>query len=124
MAFLTCGVLAQSKTSDNTIEESVKTRPLVVKTVSVESTAYKPFIATAYSLRGRMANGQTVHSGAIAADPRILKLGTKVHIEGLGVFIVKDTGRLIKGNRLDIWLPNKQQAIKFGKRVVKLRVLS
>lgn len=125
MAFLTCGALAQSKTNDKVIlKDSIKTEPLVVKTISVESTAYRTFTATAYSLRGRMANGQNVHSGAIAADPRILPLGTVVYIEGMGTYTVKDTGGAIKGNRIDVWIPSKASAMRFGRRQVKLRIIS
>lgn len=124
MAFLTCGALAQSKTSDSKPVGQAKTRPRVVKTVSVESNGYRSFTATAYSLRGKMANGQNVHQGAIAADPRILPIGTVVHIEGMGTFVVKDTGGAIKGNKIDIWIPNRADAIKFGRRGIKLKVIS
>ena len=121
MAFLTCGVMAQSETSDSS---NAKTKPLVVKTSSVVSSSYRTFVATAYSLRGRMANGQHVHQGAIATDPRVLPIGTVVHIEGLGNFVVKDTGGAIKGFRIDIWMSSRASAIKWGKRPVKLRVVS
>lgn len=126
MAFLACGALAQSKISDSrpTNVKSAKTRPEVVKTVSVESTAYKPFIATAYSLMGKMANGQNVHQGAIAGDPRILPLGTVVHIEGMGTFTVKDTGGAIKGNRIDIWMPSTRNAKVFGRKKINVRIIS
>ena len=82
------------------------------------------FVATAYSLKGVMANGERVHNGAIAADPKVLPIGTKVYIQGMGTFVVKDTGRLIKGKRIDIWIPNRASALKFGKRGVKLQVIS
>lgn len=121
MAIFAASAAAQAKSNDN---GNVKTNPLVVKTASVESSNYKSFVATAYSLRGKMANGQNVHLGAIAADPRVLPLGTVVHIEGMGQFVVKDTGGAIKGNRIDIWMPNYSSAMKFGKRKVKLRVIS
>jgi 3D (Asp-Asp-Asp) domain-containing protein len=75
------------------------------------SGGYKPYTATAYALKGRMANGQHVHSGAIAADPRVLPIGTKV------------TGGKIKGNRVDIWMPSRKAAIKFGRRTVQLKKL-
>lgn len=70
-----------------------------------------------------MANGQKVHSGAIAADPRVLPLGTKVHIQGMGSFVVKDTGGAVKGKRIDIWMPSRTQALKFGRRPVQLKIL-
>jgi len=82
------------------------------------------FTATAYSLKGKMRNGQAVHSGAIAADPRVLPIGTTVYIEGMGQFVVKDTGGAIKGNRIDIWMSSTSNAFKFGRRPVKLRIIS
>ena len=82
------------------------------------------YTATAYCLKGRTASGEKVRQGIIAADPRVLPLGTLVHIAGLGEYLVKDTGRLIKGNRLDIWMPTCTQALNYGRRRVKLTVLS
>lgn len=70
-----------------------------------------------------MANGQRVHSGAIAADPRVLPIGSKVHIEGMGNFTVKDTGGAIRGRRIDIWMPSKSAAMRFGRRQVLLKKL-
>lgn len=123
-AFLFCGASAQTRTNDSEPRGETKTEPLVVKTVSVKSTNSISFVATAYSLRGKMANGQNVHLGAIAADRRILPIGTIVYIEGMGQFIVKDTGGAIKGNRIDIWMPDRRKAIKFGRRNVVLKIIS
>lgn len=122
MVVLTVGAFAQERLNDN---GNVKTKkPLVVKAVSVRATNSLTFEATAYALRGKMANGQTVHSGAIAADPRILPIGTVVQIDGMGTFTVKDTGGAIKGNRIDIWMPSNAQAMKFGRRHVLLKIIS
>ena len=123
MAILALGVNAQvKKSSDSRPTREAKTKPVVVKTASVESTGSLRFVATAYSLRGKMANGQSVHAGAIAADPRVLPLGTVVEIIGMGTYVVKDTGGAIKGNRIDIWMPSG--AMKFGRRTVMLRIVS
>ena len=84
---------------------------------------YKPFIATAYSLKGRTASGEMVRTGIIAADPKVLKMHSKVNIKGLGDFVVKDTGGKIKGNKIDIWMPTRKQAIKFGVQKVILKKL-
>lgn len=91
--------------------------------IFAERSNYQTYIATAYSLKGRMANGERVHQGAIAADWRVLPLGSKVHIKGLGTFTVKDTGGKVKGKRIDIWMPSRKAAIKFGRRKVQLRKL-
>jgi len=83
------------------------------------------FKATAYCLRGRTASGKMVRKGIIAADPRILPLGTNVTIlQGpyAGDYLVADTGGKIKGNRIDIWMASCSEAIRFGNRPVMLRV--
>ncbi len=86
-----------------------------------------PYVATAYSLRGRTASGRMVSRGLIAADPRILPLGSRVRLEVPGYhgeYLVADTGGLIKGKRIDIWTPSSREAMRFGRRTVKLTVLS
>ena len=85
------------------------------------------YVATAYSLRGRTASGRMVSKGLIAADPRVLPLGARVRLETGGYsgdYLVADTGRLIKGKRIDIWIPSSREAMRFGRRKVKLTVLS
>ncbi|WP_409365135.1 3D domain-containing protein, partial [Escherichia coli] len=74
------------------------------------------YTATAYCLKGRTASGETVRQGIIAADPRVLPLGTLVHLAGLGDYVVKDTGRLIKGHIIDIWMPTCKAARTWGRR--------
>jgi len=86
-----------------------------------------PYIATAYSLRGRTASGRMVSRGLIAADPRVLPLGSRVRLEVPGYhgeYLVADTGGMIKGKRIDIWIPSSREAMRFGRRTVKLTVLS
>ena len=85
------------------------------------------YTATAYSLRGRTASGQPVSRGLIAADPRILPLGTRVRVDAgnfSGEYLVADTGGSVKGRRIDIWTPTSREALRFGRRAVKLTVLS
>jgi 3D (Asp-Asp-Asp) domain-containing protein len=85
------------------------------------------YLATAYSLRGRTASGRMVSRGLIAADPRILPLGSRVRVEHPGYsgeYLVADTGGAIRGRHIDIWIPSSSEAMRFGKRTVKLTVLS
>ena len=85
------------------------------------------YSATAYSLRGRTASGQTVTRGLIAADPRVLPLGTRVRLEAgqwSGEYLVADTGGAIRGRKIDIWTPSTREAMHFGRRAVKLTILS
>ena len=85
------------------------------------------YVATAYSLRGRTASGRPVAKGLIAADPRHLPLGSRVRLEAgaySGEYLVADTGSLVRGRRIDIWTPSSREAMRFGRRTVKLTVLS
>ena len=85
------------------------------------------FTATAYALRGRTATGAQVRRGVIAADRRVLPLGTRVRLEAggySGEYLVADTGGLVRGRKIDIWVPSNREAMRFGRRPVKLTVLS
>ena len=84
------------------------------------------FTATAYSLRGRTASGHNVRRGFIAADRRVLPLGTRVRLQAgsqSGEYTVADTGGAVRGRKIDIWVPSTSEAMRFGRRSVKLTVL-
>lgn len=85
------------------------------------------FTATAYSLRGRTASGKPVARGLIAADRRVLPIGTRVRLHAgsySGEYVVADTGGAVRGRKIDIWMPSTGEAVRFGRRSVKLTVLS
>lgn len=82
--------------------------------------------ATAYCLKGKTASGKGVRRGIIAADPRVLPLGTRVSLDAgswSGGYEVADTGGSVKGRKIDIWVPSCAEARRFGSRTVKLRVV-
>jgi 3D (Asp-Asp-Asp) domain-containing protein len=98
-----------------------------IATQETYAVAPASYVATAYSLRGRTATGQMVSKGIIAADPRFLPLGSRVRLEAgaySGEYVVADTGSMVRGRRIDIWTPTSREAMRFGKRLVKLTVLS
>jgi 3D (Asp-Asp-Asp) domain-containing protein len=102
----------------------------VAATTINETEAVAPpssYVATAYSLRGRTASGRPVSKGVIAADPRFLPLGSRVKLEAgnySGEYLVADTGGAVRGRHIDIWTPTSREAMRFGKRSIKLTVLS
>jgi len=85
------------------------------------------FEATAYSIEGKTASGAQTRDGVVAADPAVLPIGTKIRIRDAGrysgEYVVKDTGRTIKGREVDIYLQNDAEAKKFGRKKVKVEVL-
>ena len=84
------------------------------------------FQATAYCEFGITKSGVVVSPGVVAADPKVLPLGSVVYVDVpkyRGVYQVMDTGRLIKGRRIDIYMRGYEQAIRFGRRPAKVTVL-
>lgn len=99
---------------------------LVKKTAIVEKSNARSFRATAYCLKGRTASGGGVRRGIVAADPRVLPLGTRIYINGggySGTYTVTDTGGAIKGRILDIWVPSCGEAVRFGRKNISVSVL-
>ncbi|PRR73849.1 3D domain-containing protein [Neomoorella humiferrea] len=81
-------------------------------------------IATAYTHTGnRTATGIWPYRGIVAVDPRVIPLGTKLYVEGYGYAVAQDTGGLIKGNRIDVFLDSEAEAIQWGRRQVTVRIL-
>lgn len=109
--------------------QKVEAIPIDVNVDSGEAGAEagKRFRATAYCLRGRTATGSKVRRGIVAADPRILGLGTRIHMTGgsyTGHYLVADTGGKIKGRVLDIWVPSCAEARRWGSRSVTVKVVN
>lgn len=100
---------------------------LVKKTALVSKrSAVRSFRATAYCLKGRTATGGAVRRGIVAADRRMLPLGTKIYIEAgaySGMYTVADTGGAVKGNILDIWVPTCSEANRFGRKSIGVSVV-
>ncbi len=92
-----------------------------------EKLSASKFTATAYCLKGRTASGSGVRRGIVAADPRVLPLGTRISMNAgsyTGSYLVADTGGAVKGRKLDIWVPSCSEAIRFGRRSVTIAVAS
>ncbi len=95
----------------------------VKETSSVRPAGSVSYSATAYCLTGKMSNGKRVHQGAVAADTRLLPIGSKLYIHNFGTYVVSDTGGDIKGRRLDIWFSSCNQAIRFGRKQVNVSIV-
>lgn len=112
------GTDVQSGQRDPDTEKSfVATRRVVITAYSStpDQTDNDPFT---------MANGGRVHDGAIAAN--FLPFGTKVRIPDLfgdKVFTVEDRMHERFGKRVDIWFPNRQDAIRFGLRSTIIEIV-
>ena len=97
--------------------------------VGVEAkTRWRTFSATAYSVDGQTASGNQTREGrTVAADPKVLPLGTRIQISGAGpysgTYVVHDSGPTISGREVDIFLESQAEAKRFGRKKVRVRIL-
>ena len=85
--------------------------------------AYKLKVdAVAYSLPGSTALGVPVRKGVVAVDPKLIPLGTKLHVPGYGPGLAADVGYAIKGKVIDLWFPSMTRARQWGRRTVMITV--
>ena len=117
----------QTQTQDNQENQNPLTEAKnTAKTGNFNVLNGQTFKATAYCLKGRTASGSSVRRGIVAADTRILPLGTRINISAgsySGTYTVADTGGAVKGRILDIWVPNCSEAIRFGRKSIKVSVV-
>ncbi len=122
-AVMTSGVSVITQSQDLEPSPEPPDPPNALRT---DGNQYIHFVATAYSVRGTTASGVSVNTGIVAADPNVLPIGSVIEMRlgaHSGIYTVLDTGGFIKGNRIDIYVPSFDQAIDFGRRQVKVRVL-
>src|SRR5215211_3128636 len=81
-------------------------------------------VATGYALPGQTASGRAVGWGAVAVDPSVIPMGSRLSIPGYGLGVAADTGGAIRGARIDLWFPSVAQAHAWGSRVVTITVYS
>jgi len=86
------------------------------------------FTATAYCKGLTTAAGAPVQAGIAASDPALLPLGSVVQIDSPdsrydGIYSILDTGPAIQGPEIDIYMWSCHEALKFGRKPVRLTVL-
>lgn len=86
----------------------------------MEASAYLP---TDGSAAGITATGVPARQGIVAVDPAVIPLGTRVYVQGYGIALAADVGGAINGNRIDLCMENYNEAMRFGRRSVKVYVL-
>ena len=87
------------------------------------------FVAFAYTSNNLTKEGKPPVPGlTIAADPRILPIGSRVRISGAGEwsgeYRVGDVGGGIKGRMVDIYMSSESEAIRFGRKHIEVVLLN
>ena len=96
----------------------------VVKEFTVSASAYT---ANCNGCSGITKTGinlkQNPDIKVIAVDPDVIKLGTKVYVEGYGYAIAGDIGSRLKEIKLMYSFQRKADAFKWGRKNVKIKIL-
>lgn len=103
----------------------MKKQMKVKKTLIMRATAYYPGPEDC----GPYANGYTYLDykagyGVVAVDPRVIKLGTKVYVEGYGYALAVDIGGAIKGKKIDLCFNTLKESSRFGVKNVVVHILN
>ncbi|MFT8390691.1 MAG: peptidoglycan-binding protein [Sporolactobacillus sp.] len=109
--------------------------PAAEKQTNQTTTIVREFYAnsTGYTARCNGCSGVTAtginllqnpDARVVAVDPSVIPLGTKLYVEGYGYAVAADTGGAIKGQKIDLFFNNNSEALTWGRRTVKVRILS
>lgn len=72
------------------------------------------FLVTCYDLSGFTRSGAIAGPQSAAVDPGVIRLGTQIYVQGVGVRTADDTGGAIVGDHVDIWEPTFGQCAAWG----------
>ncbi|WP_246231641.1 LysM peptidoglycan-binding and 3D domain-containing protein [Sporosarcina jiandibaonis] len=115
---------AITKASKKVETPSRSTSENAVKEFTVTATAYTAYCNGCIGITKTGINlRENPDLKVIAVDPTVIKLGTKVHVEGYGYAIAGDIGGAIKGNKIDVFIPTKSEALNWGRKQVKIKIL-
>lgn len=93
------------------------------RVVTMEATAYAPDMISCGKTDGITAIGLQAGYGIVAVDRRVIPLGTRLYVEGYGPALAGDVGGAIRGNRIDLCYATHAEAVRFGRRMVKVHIL-
>jgi 3D (Asp-Asp-Asp) domain-containing protein len=92
----------------------------VLKVLEMEASGYTDRVGNVGYFT---CTGHRVRRGVVAVDPNVIKLGTKLYVQGYGYAQALDVGSAIKGNKIDLYFETYQEAIKWGRKKVKVFIL-
>lgn len=116
---------AEQAAAEKEAKEQAASQQPAGQTFIMESTAYSSDPADTLGGGTVTATGQNLLTNpmAVAVDPNVIPLGTRLYVEGYGEAIASDTGGAIKGNIVDVHFPTYEQCVQWGRRQVKVTIL-
>jgi 3D (Asp-Asp-Asp) domain-containing protein len=85
--------------------------------------AYCACIQCCGKTNGITASGTQATANRTIAASSAYPFGTKIEIEGMGIYTVEDRGGAITGNKIDIYFDSHQEALQFGRRNLQIKVV-
>ncbi|HOY56080.1 MAG TPA: hypothetical protein PLH37_01505 [bacterium] len=110
-----------SENLNPTLPTSLEKKPRIVRYIT--ATAYSSTVDQCDDTPFITANGSHVRDGIIAAN--FLPFGTKVKIPELygdKIFSVEDRMNSKYHYRIDVWMPDRESAIIFGSKYIKIEI--
>jgi 3D (Asp-Asp-Asp) domain-containing protein len=102
------------------VQSSAPTSTTPTGTAAARGALLGSFEVTCHTGKGVTASGRPSSRETVSVDPRVVPLGTRLVIEGVGPLVAADTGRSIRGRRLDIWEPSLDACRRFGRRQLRV----
>ena len=116
-------VLKVTATAKTAAKTTAKAPAPAYKEITVRATAYT---ASCTGCSGITYTGinlkKNPNAKVISVDPKVIPLGSKVYVPGYGEAIAADKGSAVKGNKIDVFIPNKQRALQWGSKTIKVKV--
>lgn len=85
------------------------------------------FTATAYCKGAVTASGVWPRTGVAAADQTLLPVGSVIQVLAelpyTGIYTIMDTGPMVQGRHIDIYMWSCTEAVRFGRRSVEVTVI-
>ncbi len=116
-------VLQIKPAKKSTTTKTTLTTAKPVKVLKMKASAYT---GSCKGCSGKTATGLNLKKNpdlkVISVDPKVIPLGSKVYVEGYGYAIAGDTGGALKGNKIDVFIPNQKKALNWGVKTVTVKV--
>lgn len=124
-ALLWCSPQALAAVPDRSIRQVESTSLVgVAEVIEVQATAYCPCHKCCGKTDKITYTGKVAkRDHTIAVDPKVIPLGSRVYIEGLGIRYAEDIGGAIKNKRIDIYMDSHEAALAFGVQKLKVYVM-
>jgi len=135
LSFILASIIACSQQST---KQSLPSKPQIVSTTQSKDQKKKEpvgkvhsnFTVTAYDTSPGENGGYTITStghklrtGIIAVDPRVIKMGSRIHVPGYGWGIADDRGGAIKGRHIDVCFSSRHMVGRWGRKKLDLIVI-